>query len=123
MLDVENATTYLIERGVIDRAAFVEGALTLSAATRRNRNLRVETASGSGYLIKQPDDLEESAHATLRSEAAFHRLCSEEPSLSVLTAILPRLIDHDDENVVLVFELRPRRSPPRSARPDRGIGC
>jgi Ser/Thr protein kinase RdoA (MazF antagonist) len=111
MLDVENATSYLIERGVIDRSAFVEGALTLAAAARRNRNLRIEAASGSGYLIKQPDVLEESAHFTLRSEAAFHRLCTEQPSFSVLAEFLPRLIDYDDKNVVLVFKLVPDAHP------------
>jgi Ser/Thr protein kinase RdoA (MazF antagonist) len=115
VLDVESATAFLIDRGLIDGPAAASGSYTVRDASRRNRNLRVEGADGGGYLIKQPDPLEDDAEVTLRNEAAFHRLCLEEPALAVLRGMIPRLVDHDAERAVVVFELVPGAVPLRSS--------
>jgi Ser/Thr protein kinase RdoA (MazF antagonist) len=114
VLDVESATAFLVDRGLIDGPA-AAGSYTVRDAARRNRNLRVEGADGGGYLIKQPDPLEAGAEITLRHEAAFHRLCLEEPALAALRGMIPRLIDHDAERAVVVFELVPGAVPLRSS--------
>src|SRR5262245_39274091 len=76
LLGVESATAFLIDRGLIDGTAAAVGSFTVRDAARRNRNLRVEGADGEGYLIKQPDPLEDEAEVTLRNEVAFLRLCT-----------------------------------------------
>jgi Ser/Thr protein kinase RdoA (MazF antagonist) len=115
VLGVESATAYLRDRGLINGPAAAVGSYTVRDAARRNRNLRVEGADGGGYLIKQPDPLEDDAEVTLRNEAAFHRLCLEEPALAALRGMIPRLADHDAERAVVVFELVPGAVPLRSS--------
>ncbi len=44
MLSVDDATAFLVERGLIDPAWIIDGVLTIKSAARRNRNLRVEGA-------------------------------------------------------------------------------
>ena len=44
MLSVDGATALLVERGLIDPAWIIDGALTIKSVARRNRNLRVEGA-------------------------------------------------------------------------------
>ena len=78
MLSVDGATSFLIQRGLIDPAWIVDGALTIRTIARRNRNLRVEGPGGAGFLIKQPDNPGEGDYYALRREAAFHRFCVEE---------------------------------------------
>jgi Ser/Thr protein kinase RdoA (MazF antagonist) len=105
MLDVESATAFLLARGLIDHATFAGDALTVRSAARRNRNLRVEGADGGGFLIKQPDERDAASVATLRTEAAFYRLCGRAPATAAVREVIPRLADHDPENAVLVLEL------------------
>lgn len=111
MLDVDQATPFLLDRGLIDVSAILDGGLTIRSVARRNRNLRVEVPDGPGYLIKQPDDPAEDGHKTLRNEAAFYRLCQQEPALGELAAVLPRLAYCDVENAVLAIELIPESFP------------
>jgi Ser/Thr protein kinase RdoA (MazF antagonist) len=111
VLDAERATAFLVDRGLIDGSPAVSESFTVRDAARRNRNLRVEGPDGGGYLIKQPDPVEDGAEATLRNEAAFHRLCHGEPALAALRGAIPRLADHDAERAVVVFELVPGAEP------------
>ena len=48
MLSVDGATSFLIQRGLIDPVWIVDGALTIRTIARRNRNLRVEGPGGGG---------------------------------------------------------------------------
>jgi len=50
MLDVENATAYLRDRGLIGQTLFEDGTLTVRSAARRNRNLRVEVMETTGLI-------------------------------------------------------------------------
>ena len=105
MLDVDNAADFLLERGMIDPEAIIDGLLMIRSAARRNRNLRVDGPGGTGYLIKQPDDPAEGGHATIRAEVAFYTFCQEEPAVAEMAGIIPRLAHGDIENAVLAIEL------------------
>jgi Ser/Thr protein kinase RdoA (MazF antagonist) len=105
MLSVDGATALLVERGLIDPAWIIDGALTIKSAARRNRNLRVEGAKGAGFLIKQPDNPGDGDFHLLQREAAFHRFCLEETAARAISTIVPRLVWSDNPETLLVFEL------------------
>jgi hypothetical protein len=110
MLDVETAVPYLLDQKLIDRDAILDGKLTVTSAARRNRNLRVESASG-GYLIKQPDDPAEGGYRTLRAEVEFYTFCRQEPAAVVMAEVLPRLAFYDPERALFALELLPAATP------------
>jgi hypothetical protein len=107
MIDVDSATDFLLERGLIGVEAIVDGALTVRSAARRNRNLRVECPGGTGYLIKQPDEPAQGAVHTLHVEAAFYSLCAREPFAGALAGVLPRLAFCEHREAILAVELYP----------------
>src|SRR5690349_15169710 len=111
MLDVDSATGYLLRRGLLDGGAIVDGELTVVSTARRNRNLRVEGPAGSGYLIKQPDDLAEGGHETLRREAEFYAFCQREPAAAAVARLLPRLVHLDPGPPILALELVREAAP------------
>jgi Phosphotransferase enzyme family len=105
LLSVDGATSFLLERGLIDPAWIVDGDLTIRTVARRNRNLRVEGPGGAGFLIKQPDNPGEGDYHALRREAAFHRFCAQDTALRPISTFVPRLIFSDDAETLLVFDL------------------
>jgi aminoglycoside phosphotransferase len=110
MLDVDRATPYLLERGLIDVDWIIDGQLTINSEARRNRNLRVVGPDGRGVLIKQPEYQSASGHSSLEIEAAFCRHWQERPDACQSVAFIPRLLDHDAQTATLVFELIPGAS-------------
>jgi aminoglycoside phosphotransferase (APT) family kinase protein len=107
MIDVDGATSFLVDRGLVDTSAIIDGELCIRSQARRNRNLKVEGPGGAGYLIKQPDDPRHGGLATLRRELAFHRFCRTEPTVERVTRFIPRLVDADHDKGLLVFALVP----------------
>jgi Phosphotransferase enzyme family len=107
MLTVDSVASFLLDRGLIDVSWIIDGDLTIRSAARRNRNLRVEGPSGSGFFIKQPDDPDEGGHETLRCEAAFYQFCRQAPDFAPLTRFVPRLVASEIEPPVLVIDLVP----------------
>jgi aminoglycoside phosphotransferase (APT) family kinase protein len=106
MLSVDSAAAFLIERGLIDHTGITENNLTIRSAVRRNRNLKVDGTGGTGFLIKEPVEAAEEGHRdTLWCEAAFHRLCRDEPALATIMRFVPGLVADDLESTVLIFEL------------------
>src|SRR5262245_15910474 len=71
MPDLNGVTGFLLERGLIEPGAVVDGDLTVTSVPRRNRNFLVRSAGGSGYLIKQPGDPVAGGAETVRREAEF----------------------------------------------------
>ena len=94
MLDVDDAAPFLLDRGLVDVGAILDGDLAIASVARRNRNLRVD-CRGGGYLLKQPGDPTEGGHATLRAEAAFYAHCHSTPAAGPMLEVLPRLAHHD----------------------------
>ena len=107
MLTVDNVTDYLLDRRLIDATWIIDGPLTIRSLPRRNRNLVIVGPGSTGFLIKQPYDQAEGGRETLRREALFHGLCREEPEASLMAEVLPRLLDRDLDEAILVFELIP----------------
>lgn len=104
MLDVDNATRFLLDHGLIDLESILDGDYVVASAARRNRNLRVQ-ARGAGYLLKQPGDPTEGGYATLRAEAAFYGYCQAEPGAAPMREILPRLAYCEPHGPLLALEL------------------
>src|SRR5690242_15792721 len=111
MLDVDSATPFLLDQGLVDVASIIDGDLTVISAARRNRNLQVRVRGGQGYLLKQPDDPTAGGHHTLRSEAAFYAFCEQEPAVAQMAAVIPRLLYHDPDLAVLAVELYDNAAP------------
>ncbi len=101
MLTQERVAGYLLERGLLAPAAVLDDELTVRDASSRNRNYRVQTRDGSGYVLKQgvgPD-----TQATIANEAAvYHRLALGDVKLS---GLLPRFGGYDPDEGLLVLEL------------------
>ncbi len=110
MLNVDNATHYLLDRKLIDVRSILEEDLTIASAARRNLNLRVTRRERPGYLIKQPD-LATGGDQTLRCEAAFYDFCQKEPSVAAMLEIMPRMVWFDPERALVMLELVERAKP------------
>jgi Ser/Thr protein kinase RdoA (MazF antagonist) len=104
VLDVDNATTYLFEQGLIDATAILDGALIITAGARRNRHLRVEIAGGVGFLVKQSDGSLSQSFDTLQNEAAFYLFCHRHLAGGSIQDMLPRFVHFDPDRSVLVLE-------------------
>ena len=108
MLTVDNAYSFLHERGLVDRAAVLDDDLEITSSTRRNRNLTVKSETGASYVIKQPEPDASDAQNTLRREMAFYSFCSKAAAAEPVRALLPRLVYTDSDDVLLVLDLVPR---------------
>ena len=107
MLTLDNVTDFLLDRCLIDSDWIMDGRLTIRGMARRNRNLMILGPGTSGFLIKQPFDSTEGGHETLRREALFHQFCREDPAAAPVARVIPRLLDSDLKEAILVFELIP----------------
>ncbi len=108
MLTVDNAYPFLHARGLVDRAAVLDGDLEITSSTRRNRNLTIKSETGANYVIKQPEPDAIDAQNTLRREMAFYSFCSKTAAAEPVRTLLPRLAYTDSEDVLLVLDLVPR---------------
>jgi hypothetical protein len=101
VLAQEDVAQYLLERGLIGPEAVLDGDLTIRDASSRNRNFRVETRHGAGYILKQ--GLTQEAIATVAHEASvYHRLSS---GADALNGHVPRFFGYDASHGVLALEL------------------
>ena len=102
MLTERDVVPYLIGRGLLGPADVVDSSLSLSNASRRNRNYKVFRERGPCYLLKQAEHLESAV--TLEHEAELYRVLATSDGLRC-SAVLPRFFDYDDRERVLVVEL------------------
>ncbi|HVH13786.1 MAG TPA: hypothetical protein VM759_12080, partial [Longimicrobium sp.] len=105
MLNLENATPYLLQHGLITPATVIDGNLSVRSVVRRNRNLFVTRDDGPGYLLKQPDG-EDAVHS-LQREAAFCSFCHAEPAVAPLREWIPALRHLNVAGGVVGLELFP----------------
>ena len=71
MLDQEDVARYLLDRGLLGTEALLDGDLAITDVSSRNRNFRVETRDGPGYLLKQ--GMTPEAAATVAHEAGVYQ--------------------------------------------------
>ena len=108
MLSVDSAYEFLHSQGLAGPEAVVHGDFEVTSSTRRNRNLQVKSETGSGYLIKQPEQSANEAFATVRREIGFYLFCQRQAAAAPVRALLPRLVHSDIDDALLVLELVPR---------------
>ncbi|GAC1349479.1 MAG: hypothetical protein NVSMB27_23010 [Ktedonobacteraceae bacterium] len=96
-------TPYLLKRKLVSAASIVEGDLVVIDASRRNRNYKVITERGPGYLLKQGVGTERIA--TLANEAAVYQLLQSDIGTHRLEGFLPHCYGYDSEELVLILEL------------------
>jgi hypothetical protein len=107
ILTVDNVADFLLDRRLIDASWIIDGPLKIRSLARRNRNLVIVGPGSTGFLIKQPYDNAEGGLETLRREAMFHGFCRDEPAADLMAEVIPRLVDRDLDEAILVFELIP----------------
>lgn len=107
MLTVDNVVDFLLDRRLIDAGWMIDGPLSIRSVARKNRNLEIVGPGMTGFLIKQPFDPADRGHETLAREAMFHGFCREEPATATMARVLPRLLDCDLDEAILVFERIP----------------
>jgi aminoglycoside phosphotransferase (APT) family kinase protein len=91
----------LLELGLLTARQVVDGELVVTAAERRNRNIKVVVPGGRCLLTKQAKSPE--AVRTLRHEAAA--LAALTATADALSPHLPRMLHFDPGRCLLVLEL------------------
>jgi hypothetical protein len=107
MVDVESVIRYLVDRRLIDRFWIIDGDLEIRCIVRRNRNLEVRGPGGTGLFLKRPDRSVSGGLGTIAREAAFHQACRGHPGLAPLLEHIPRLVEFDETQPALIFDLIP----------------
>ena len=107
MVTLETATEFLLQAGLIDNHAIIDGDLVITSTTRRNRNLQITFARG-GFLLKQPHDNAHESADSLRREARFYRFCTEE---GLLADLMPALVHANESEGLLLVELIRNATP------------
>jgi len=100
MLTQAQVAGYLLERGLLDAAAIVDGELSIRDASRRNRNFKVEVADGPAFLLKQ--GLGPEAAGTVAHEALVYARLAK---LGGLSDAIPKFHGYDQAERVLILEL------------------
>jgi hypothetical protein len=100
-LSPSNIVAYLVERGVVPPTS--AAALVVNPSIRRNRNFKILRPNHPGYFVKQAK--EEDGAKTLRREALCYWRAHDDLRLAPLAQLMPRFVDYDEANGVLVVEL------------------
>jgi hypothetical protein len=101
VLNQRDVPRYLLDKDLLTPAELLDGGFVVRDVSSRNRNYRVETREGSGYLLKQAVGAE--MFATVANEAAvYERLTLVDGQLG---GFLPRYFGYDAEEGLLVLEL------------------
>lgn len=98
ILTTRNLPTYLLLRGLISHDSLVDGDLTITDASHRNRAFRVRRGAQPGYFVKQVRQWDAASIGYWESEAACYQRLSG-------NAIVPEHYATDFESRVLVLSL------------------
>lgn len=104
-ITASNLVYYLIERGLATADSVVDGDWMALESSRRNRNFKVLRRRHPGFFVKQIQQWEPQAIATLQSEAKCYWLALNNPAFAPLAPLLPKYYDFDPARYVLVLEL------------------
>ena len=106
----EEAIPYLIQLGLLSRRDLMRGDVRVEDASRRNRNLKVVSARGSSFLLKQPNSLDGYGLEGLRREARHYQAFESEVGASI-RRLVPRFFHYDTDRALLVLGLIPSAIP------------
>jgi thiamine kinase-like enzyme len=105
ILNARNVAHYLMERGLVTRSSLVDGDLWIVESTRRNRNYKIIRRNSPAYFVKQVQNWEAQAIASLRCESSCYWLANNDPDFAALAPLLPPYHDFDAAANVLVVGL------------------
>jgi hypothetical protein len=105
LLNSDNVVHYLLQRGFISFESVVDGDLMVLEAPRRNRNFKVTRQRQPGVFVKQVQEWDPQALATVRREAWCYSLAQTLPELATLKEMLPGFFAYDQQRSVLLLEL------------------
>jgi thiamine kinase-like enzyme len=95
----------VLQKGFLDFGAVVDGDLTVVEAHRRNRNFKLMRKRGPGLFVKQVQQWEAQAMATIQREGTCYAMARRVPELASLAGLLPQFLAFDPIRHVLVLEL------------------
>lgn len=105
-LDTSTVTPYLLGRGVLTPAQVVDGRLSVEDISRRNRNFRVKTKDGVGFLVKQVKNARDARlKSSLLLEAQILRFIATNAFMEEFRPYAPTYAYFDPRSIVLVTEL------------------
>lgn len=97
---------HLQNRGIADGSLVTDGHILVTESSRRHVNYKVTTDDGLGYFVKHAPTIDRIT--TLAREAKIHAMLSAANGcIGSLNRYLPKLLDYDSRNHILVFELIP----------------
>jgi aminoglycoside phosphotransferase (APT) family kinase protein len=98
ILTLQNLPNYLLSRGLISYESVVDGDLTITDASHRNRAFRVHRGAQPSYFIKQVRQWDPVSIECWEKEDACYRRLSP-------FAVLPQYYGSDRDSRILVLEL------------------
>ncbi|MGH9722802.1 MAG: phosphotransferase [Bryobacteraceae bacterium] len=107
MLTLDNVVHYLVERGFVDAKSVIDGDFLAVDATRRNKNFKIIRRNHPSYFVKQAQNTDPEAPATLHREATCYWLARARPELAALRDLMPEYGGYDPARRTLVLELAP----------------
>jgi hypothetical protein len=102
-LAISDVPSYLLGHGIVDRESVIRGDLAIVDVSSRNRNFHVLRRGGPSFLLKQ--GVGRVGRETVLHESLVYRLLRRHSE--VLRRHLPRFLDYDAENEVLLLEFVP----------------
>ena len=104
-LNKNDLVHYLLERGLLDRRAVVDGDVTVVEGRRRHHNYSLLRRDGGGLFIKQMQPDQAYSAQTLQKEAACYVMMESDPALAEIHALMPRFRSYDPDRHILVVDL------------------
>jgi Ser/Thr protein kinase RdoA (MazF antagonist) len=105
LLNTDTVVHYALQKGFLNLGSVVDGDLTVVEAHRRNRNFKLTQQHHAGLFVKQVQQLEPQAMATLQRESVCYSIAREIPEFASLAELLPGFCAYDPVRHVLVLEL------------------
>jgi aminoglycoside phosphotransferase (APT) family kinase protein len=98
ILSTRNLANYLLARGLVSRESIVDGELTITDASHRNRAFRVRRGSQPGYFVKQVKEWDPASIGYWEKENACYQRLSP-------ASFLPKHFASDFDSRIHVLEL------------------
>jgi thiamine kinase-like enzyme len=105
ILTTQNLLHYLLDRGVIEASAAVDGDVRIAEASRRHRNFKVLRRHGPGFFVKQIQSFDPHTVACLQREGTCSWLAENDDAFAPLRGRLPAFRDYDPTRHALVIDL------------------
>jgi hypothetical protein len=102
-----NICYYLLDRGLITAESVVDGDFMVVDVTRRNRNFKIIRRQHQSFFIKQIQDWDPQAIASLQCEATCYWLAQSDAELAGLALLMPAFYLYDPARHILITELLP----------------